>query len=134
MGGTLIRLVDQGHDVHVAYQTSGNIAVFSMTTRFGSANSWPTLTRNLALLPKRTAELEEHIETFLRNKKAGQVDSPEVQAIKTLIRQGEARAATRLCGVPETKLHFLNMPFYETGTVKKKPLGELTSRSLLISV
>ena len=59
-----------------------------------------------------------------RNKKPGQVDSPEVQQIKTLIRRGEARAAGRDCGVPVENLHFLDMPFYETGKVRKKPLGE----------
>ena len=58
-----------------------------------------------------------------KNRQA-QVDSPEVQAIKGLIRQGEARAATRLCGVAAEQLHFLNMPFYETGTIKKKPLSD----------
>ena len=62
---------------------------------------------------------------FLKNKKAGQVDSDEVQSIKAMIRRGEARAATRLCGVAESQLHFLDLPFYETGRVKKKPLGEV---------
>ena len=73
---------------------------------------------------KRTAELEAHVEEFLRNKKPGQVDSPEVQTIKGMIRRGEARAAGRSCGVPDEQLHFMDMPFYETGRVKKKPLGE----------
>ena len=70
------------------------------------------------------AELEAHVEEFLRNKQPGQVDSPEVQTIKGMIRRGEARAATRSCGVPDERLHFMDMPFYETGRVKKKPLGE----------
>jgi glucosamine-6-phosphate deaminase len=74
--------------------------------------------------PLRTAELEQHVEQFLKNKQAGQVDSDMVQTIKTLIRRGEARAATRLCRVPAEQLHFLDMPFYETGKVKKKPLSE----------
>ena len=56
--------------------------------------------------------------------KPGQVDSPEVQQIKALIRRGESRAAGRECGVPVENLHFLDMPFYETGKVRKKPLGE----------
>ena len=64
------------------------------------------------------------MEQFLRHKQPGQVDSPEVQQIKALIRRGEARAAARVCGVPNEKLHFLDMPFYETGRVRKKPLGE----------
>jgi glucosamine-6-phosphate deaminase len=66
--------------------------------------------------------IEDHIEHFLRNKKPGQIDSPEVQRIKTLIRYGEARAAGRQCGLAEQNIHFLDMPFYETGRVTKKPL------------
>ena len=123
MGGTLIRLVDQGHEVHVAYQTSGNIAVFDDDAiRF--ADFVAEFNRHFDVSPQRTAELEAHVEEFLRNKKPGQVDSPEVQMIKTLIRRGEARAAGRCCGVPDERLHFMDMPFYETGRVKKKPLGE----------
>lgn len=123
MGGTLIRLVDHGHDVHVAYQTSGNIAVFDDdASRF--AEFVTEFNRMFNIAPDRTAELEKHIDEFLGNKKAGQVDSPEIQAIKGLIRRVEARAATRCCGVPAENLHFMNMPFYETGRVKKRPLGE----------
>lgn len=123
MGGTLIRLVDQGHDVHVAYQTSGNIAVFDDDAiRFCEFVS--EFHRQFRLDESRTTELEQHIDEFLRRKKAGQVDSPQVQAIKGLIRRGEARAATRCCGVPGKNLHFLDMPFYETGKVKKKPLSQ----------
>jgi glucosamine-6-phosphate deaminase len=122
MGGTLLRLVDQGHEVHVAYQTSGNIAVFDDDAiRF--CEFVADFNRAFNVEPERTEQLESHVEEFLRNKKAGQVDSPEVQAIKGLIRRGEARAATRYCGVPAEQLHFLNMPFYETGRVKKNPLG-----------
>ena len=130
MGGTLIRLVTNGHQVHVAYQTSGNIAVFDDDAiRF--CEFMADFNREFGVAPKRTAELEEHIEISLRNKKAGQVDSSEVQTIKRLIRQGEAKAATRMCGVPEANLHFLNMPFYETGTVKKKPLDEADIQIIL---
>ena len=64
------------------------------------------------------------VEKFLSSKKPGEVDPPQVQALKGLIRRGEAKAAARLCGVPVEKLHFLDMPFYETGTVRKKPVGE----------
>ncbi len=123
MGGTLIRLVDQGHDVHVAYQTSGNIAVFDDDAiRF--ADFVTDYNHEFDIAPTKTAELEAHVEQFLRQKNAGQVDSREVQRIKTLIRRGEARAAGRLCGLGEDRLRFLDMPFYETGRVKKKPLGE----------
>ncbi|MCH2595783.1 MAG: PIG-L family deacetylase, partial [Pirellulales bacterium] len=123
MGGTLIRLVDQGHEVHVAYQTSGNIAVFDDdATRF--AEFAGEYNRHFGIDPERTAQLESHIDKFLNGKLPGQVDSEEVQAIKGIIRRTEARAATRCCSIPSHQLHFLDMPFYETGRVRKKPLGE----------
>ncbi len=123
MGGTLIRLVDQGHEVHVGYQTSGNIAVFDADAiRF--ADFAADYNRLFGIGADEAGRVERHIEEFLRNKKPGQVDSAEVQQIKGLIRRGEARAAGRSCGIPEERLHFLDLPFYETGRVKKKPLGE----------
>jgi glucosamine-6-phosphate deaminase len=122
MGGTLIRLAKQGHEVHVAYQTSGNIAVFDDDAlRFCDFMS--SFNKTFEVAPQQTDELDKRIEDTLRNKKPGEVDSHEVQTIKGLIRQGEAKAATRLCGVPEERLHFMDLPFYETGTIKKKPLG-----------
>ncbi len=127
MGGTLIRLVDQGHEVHVAYQTSGNIAVFDEDAiRF--ADFMAEFNRHFDVSPQRTAELEAHVEEFLRNKQPGSVDSPEVQMIKTLIRRSETRAAGRCCHIPVERLHFMDLPFYETGRVKKKPLGEIDVR------
>ncbi len=123
MGGTLIRLVDQGHEVHVAYQTSGNIAVFDDDAmRFAEFTA--EFNRHFGINPERTAELESHIDEFITHKAPGQVDSPEVQYIKGLIRRCEARSATRCCGIPEEQLHFMDMPFYETGRVRKKPLGD----------
>ena len=126
MGGTLIRLVDQGHEVHVAYQTSGNIAVFDADAiRF--ADFAAEYNRFFKLAAGAAADqainIERHIEEFLRNKKPGQVDSPELQQIKRLIRRGEARAAGRDCGLYDQRLHFMDLPFYETGAVKKKPVG-----------
>lgn len=123
MGGTLIRLAEQGHEVHVAYQTSGSIAVFDHDTiRF--ADFATEFNRMFDIDRDRSVELERHIEQFVKNKAPGQVDSEQVQMIKTLIRRGEAKAAGRHCGVELQNLHFLDMPFYETGTVVKKPLGE----------
>jgi glucosamine-6-phosphate deaminase len=123
MGGTLIRLVDQGHEVHVAYQTSGNIAVFDddAVTFMDFVSEF---NRHFNIDPKRTAQYEAHIDEFVKHKKPGQVDSPEVQFIKGLIRRGEARAATRACNIPDAQLHFMDMPFYETGRVRKKPLSD----------
>ncbi|MGF1634768.1 MAG: glucosamine-6-phosphate deaminase [Phycisphaerae bacterium] len=123
MGGTLIRLVDQGHDVHVAYQTSGNIAVFDEDCiRF--ADFAADFNRMFGIDQKAATEIEQHIEQFLKNKQPGMIDSGEVQQLKGLIRRGEARAACRSCGLGEASLHFLDLPFYETGKVRKKPLGQ----------
>jgi glucosamine-6-phosphate deaminase len=127
MGGTLMRLVEQGHEVHVAYQTSGGIAVFDDDAcRF--ADFATEFNRIFEIDHERAAALEEHVERFLRHKRPGQVDSPEVRRIKSLIRRGEARAAGRAVGVPTERLHFLDMPFYETGRVRKNPLGEADLR------
>ncbi len=123
MGGTLIRLVDQGHEVHVAYQTSGNIAVFDddairyseFACAFGELSGSE---------PGRTQGILHRILETLRSKRPGHVDTDEVQKIKALVRRGEARAAGRGCGLSAERLHFLDMPFYETGRVKKKPLSE----------
>src|SRR6185436_17216495 len=96
MGGTLIRLVDQGHEVHVAYQTSGNIAVFDADAiRFADfAAEYNRLFQVAAGTgADQAAKIERHIEEFLRHKTPGQADSGEVQQIKALIRRGEARAA-----------------------------------------
>ncbi|MEO0902365.1 MAG: glucosamine-6-phosphate deaminase, partial [Bacteroidota bacterium] len=96
MGGTLLRLVDQGHDVHVAYQTSGNIAVFDdEVIRF--LDFAATVQEDNLELDKKLKE----VRTFLGSKKPGQVDSAEIQNFKGLIRRGEALAACRYCGVDE---------------------------------
>ncbi|SHJ73460.1 glucosamine-6-phosphate deaminase [Hymenobacter daecheongensis DSM 21074] len=123
MGGTLLRLVDQGHDVHVAYQTSGNIAVFDdETIRFAEfVADYDAAFR----LEEQAAEtLYQRVADFLKNKAPGQVDSEEVQQIKGLIRRGEAKAACRYAGIPDDHAHFMDLPFYETGRVRKKPIGE----------
>ncbi|MEQ9459848.1 MAG: glucosamine-6-phosphate deaminase [Phycisphaeraceae bacterium] len=123
MGGTLIRLCDQGHEVHIAYQVSGNIAVFDEDAlRF--ADFAADFNKMFGVKDDKATEIEAHIEEFLRRKQPGQVDSPEIQKIKGLIRRGEARAGARAAGVPDENLHFLDMPFYETGTIRKKPIGE----------
>jgi glucosamine-6-phosphate deaminase len=119
MGGTLLRLVDQGHDVHVAYQTSGNIAVFDdEVIRF--LDFATDIQNNNPALEKQF----EEVKAFLKQKSPGEVDSPVIQKFKGLIRKGEALAACRYCGVAESKAHFQNLPFYETGTVKKNPYSE----------
>ncbi|MCI4642834.1 MAG: glucosamine-6-phosphate deaminase [Flavobacteriaceae bacterium] len=119
MGGTLLRLVDQGHEVHVAYQTSGNIAVFDdEVIRF--LDFATDIQNNNPALEKQF----EEVKAFLKQKSPGEVDSPIIQRFKGLIRKGEALAACRYCGVSESRAHFQNLPFYETGTVKKNPYSE----------
>lgn len=123
MGGTFIRLVDQGHDVHVAYQTSGNIAVFDDDAlRF--ADFVREFCGTMGIAKEETAAMYQKVVASIMNKAPGQVDSPEVQLIKGLMRRGEAKAGCRASGISDAKAHFLDMPFYETGRVKKKPLGE----------
>jgi glucosamine-6-phosphate deaminase len=123
MGGTFIRLVDQGHEVHVAYQTSGNIAVFDSDAR-RFMDFAADFCRMFGLDAEAVGRLEQQTEEFVKNKKPGQLDSPTLQQIKGLIRRGEARAAGRECGAAVENLHFMDLPFYETGAVRKKPLGE----------
>ena len=123
MGGTFIRLVDQKHEVHVAYQTSGNIAVFD-----DDAIRFADFVRDFDLqfgLNKEEGQIfYNKIVNDIKGKKPGDIDSPEVMKIKGLIRRGEAKAGCRYTGIPDSQAHFLDMPFYETGAVKKKPLGE----------
>ena len=123
MGGTFIRLVDQGHQVHVAYQTSGNIAVFDDDAiRF--ADFVRDFNHSFGLSKEDGDKFYQKIVSDIKNKKPGEIDSAEVMKIKGLIRRGEAKAGCRYTGIPDSQAHFLDMPFYETGTVKKKPLGE----------
>jgi glucosamine-6-phosphate deaminase len=123
MGGTFIRLVDQGHEVHVAYQTSGNIAVFDDdAVRF--ADFVRDFNSNFGLNKSDGEKFYKKVVKSLTSKGPGQMDSPEVMRIKGLIRRGEAKAGCRYVGIPEEQAHFLDMPFYETGLVKKKPLGD----------
>jgi len=123
MGGTLIRLADQGHEVHVAYQTSGNIAVFdSDAIRF--ARFATDLMKMFKIESRSGPSVGQRIEDAVRRKPPGQPDAIEVQLVKGLIRRNEAVAAGVQAGIPPERLHFLDLPFYETGTVRKKPIGE----------
>lgn len=124
MGGTLIRLVEQGHEVHVAYQTSGNIAVFDEDA-LRYAEFVEDFCREFQIRTEGLDQLESHVDEFLRNKQSGQVDSPQIQKIKGLIRRSEAREGARCCGVKDEQMHFLDLPFYQTGRVKKRPIREV---------
>jgi glucosamine-6-phosphate deaminase len=123
MGGTFMRLVDQGHEVHVAYQTSGNIAVHDHDAqRF--AEFLLEYGKGQGFLNEEIEKSYKKVIKFLKSKKLGEPDIPEVRSIKGLIRRGEARAGARYCGVGDSQIHFLDMPFYETGKVRKGDVGE----------
>jgi glucosamine-6-phosphate deaminase len=123
MGGTFARLVQQKHDVHVAYQTSGNIAVFDDDViRFLDFGSQFSKIFDLAGADSRN--IYQKLAKKLTNKKPGEPDLPEVRNLKSAIRRSEAMAAVRYLGVPEDHVHYLEMPFYETGTVQKSDLSE----------
>lgn len=122
MGGTFIRLVDQGHKVHVAYQTSGNIAVFDDdAVRFADFVS--DYHDAFKLDDSLVDSIFSGIRSFLAEKNQAEPDSEEIKIIKGLIRRGEAKAACRYVGIPDENIHFLDLPFYETGKIRKKPIG-----------
>ena len=121
MGGTLIRLHDQRHRVHIAYMTSGNIAVFDHDAwRF--VDFAVEFNRLFQIDEEQTEKLKQCMQTFLRSKKPGQPDSEDLLKVKGLIRETEARAAALACGVPPEQLEFMNLRFYRTGTIAKAPI------------
>lgn len=123
MGGTFMRLHDQGHEVHVGYQTSGNIAVTDeFVTRF--LDFAVGFEEMFGIDNNTSQEILTEARKFLSSKKKNQVDTASIRAIKGLIRRCEAKATCRYVGLTDDKAHFLNLPFYETGTVEKKPMGE----------
>ena len=127
MGGTFMRLQEQGHDVHVAYQTSGNIAVTDeFVTRFlDFAVGFEDL---FGIDNKKSQEILINARKFLAEKQSTHLDTAEIRAIKGLIRRCEAKATCRYVGLKDTNYHFLDLPFYETGAIDKKPMSELDIR------
>jgi len=123
MGGTFMRLHHQGHEVHVAYQTSGNIAVTDeFVTRFiDFAVNFETL---FNINNEKSTEVLADAQKFLATKQPQQIDTAEIRAIKGLIRRSEAKATCRYVGLPDGRWHFQNLPFYETGSIEKNPMGE----------
>ncbi len=123
MGGTIRRLKQQGHDLHVAYETSGNIAVGDEeVTRFlHFINGFNQLFCDSQdeVIKQKYKEIKQ----FLLNKKDGDIDTRDILTIKGLIRRGEARTACTYNNIPLDHVHFLDLPFYETGRIRKKPLG-----------
>ena len=130
MGGTFDRLVSQGHEVHIAYQASGNVAVsdhdalkfIEVSVDMFSADS--------------NSKIKSMIKE-LKNKKPDKIDSPEIRKLKGFIRKREAIAATRYIGIPDSNTHFMNLPFYETGRIKKNPASKkdvLITASLIAKI
>ncbi len=124
MGGTIQRLVSQGHEVHVAYETSGNIAVGDEeVTRFMHfINGFNQLFGNSE--DKVITKKYDEIKSFLASKKEGDMDTHDILTIKGLIRRGEARTASTFNHIPLSRVHFLDLPFYESGKIEKLPMGE----------
>lgn len=123
MGGTFIRLIDQGHDVHVAYQTSGNTAVWDddvlryMEFAIDFEGS----------LGKDTAQLQsiyEDMRRFIQQKHPNQIDTQEIRNVKSFIRKSEAIAGARYAGLPDDHIHFQALPFYESGKTSKYPVTD----------
>ena len=122
MGGTVARLSTHGHELHIAYQVSGNIAVFDH-----DVIKYMDFVRESAKIYgfdyNEANERYNRVIEELKHKRPGEADPMDVREIKGSIRRGEAKSACRYLGIPEERVHFLEMPFYETGGVKKKPLG-----------
>ena len=124
MGGTIRRLVEQKHDVHVAYETSGNFAVGDEEViRFlHFINGFNQIFNNSE--DKVVVDKYAEIRKFLKEKKDGDIDTRDILTIKGLIRRGEARTACTYNNIPLDHCHFLDLPFYETGRIQKGPLTE----------
>jgi glucosamine-6-phosphate deaminase len=123
MGGTLIRLVDDGHQVHIAYMTSGNIAVFDHDAA-RVADLVTEYNRLFGIDQERSKLVEGTVLESLARKHPGEADIEAVQKIKGLIRWGEAKAGALKVGCREEHLHFLDLPFYRTGMIAKNPIGD----------
>jgi glucosamine-6-phosphate deaminase len=122
MGGTLIRLNQDGHEVHIAYMTSGNIAVFDHDAQ-RVADFVTEYNRMFNIENDRTKAVEALVNDALRKKSPGEPDVDAVRKIKALIRWSEAKSGAVKVGSKEEHCHFLDLPFYRTGTIDKNPWG-----------
>jgi glucosamine-6-phosphate deaminase len=124
MGGTFIRLVDQGHDVHVAYQTSGNTAVWEHDVlRYMEFTI--DFNKSIGEDYNKLASVYEEMRRFLEEKQPNQLDMQEIRDVKAFIRKSEAIAGARYAGLPDSHIHFMALPFYETGKTVKNPVTEI---------
>jgi glucosamine-6-phosphate deaminase len=123
MGGTFIRLVDQGHDVNVAYQTSGNTAVWDDDAlRF--VEFARDFSKSISLDTQKLDDLYSSMRNFLSTKQPNQADTSEIQILKGLIRKGEAISGARFAGLRDEQIHFMSLPFYDKGKTQKNPVSE----------
>ncbi len=125
MGGTFDRLVTQGHEVHVAYQTSGNLAV--------SDEDALKYIEVISDLKENNKNGFNQLKKEISNKNSTSIDSKQLRLLKGYIRKRESLAATRYIGIPDKNVHFLNLPFYESGMARKLSPTDV-DRKILISL
>ncbi|WP_019947887.1 glucosamine-6-phosphate deaminase [Hymenobacter aerophilus] len=123
MGGTFIRLIDQGHDVHVAYQTSGNTAVWDDDV-LRYMEFAIDLERSLGRDGHELLKVYEQMRAFMEQKQPNEVDPQEIRNVKSYIRKSEAIAGARYAGLPDSHIHFQALPFYESGKTVKNPVTD----------
>ena len=124
MGGTFIRLVDQGHDVHVAYQTSGNTAVWD-TDVLRYVEFAIDFNKSMGEDTSSKEDVYEKMRKFFENKQPNEIDLPEIRDVKAFIRKSEAYAGARYAGLEDENIHFMALPFYETGKKVKNPVKDI---------
>jgi glucosamine-6-phosphate deaminase len=124
MGGTFIRLVDQGHDVHVAYQTSGNTAVWDDDV-LRYMEFAIDFEQSIDEDNTKLKGLYEDMRTFLANKQPNEIDTIEIRDVKGFIRKTEAISGARYAGLNDDHIHFQALPFYETGKTQKNSVSQL---------
>lgn len=124
MGGTIRRLIQQEHDVHIAYETSGNIAVGDeeVARYMHFVNGFNQIFAHGS--DKVISEKYHEIKALVKNRQEDEAEAPDVLAIKGLIRRGEARIACTYNGIPSDHIHFLDLPFYESGKIEKLPMSD----------
>ncbi len=114
MGGTFDRLVSQGHEVHVAYQTSGNIAV-------SNQDALKYIEVNRDILGSEQTKTIKDLKNAIQEVNSQQPTPRSICDLKASIRKRESLGATRYIGIPDRQVHFMNLSFYETGMIKKNP-------------
>jgi glucosamine-6-phosphate deaminase len=123
MGGTFIRLIDQGHDVHVAYQTSGNTAVWDDDV-LRYMEFAIDLENSLGRDSSQLQQVYEDMRIFMARKQPNQMDTQEIRNVKSFIRKSEAIAGARYAGLPDSHIHFQALPFFESGKTVKNPVTD----------